>query len=103
MLSLNGKLKFRCTEDNLVDLIEVAAEDFDFENTWTDEDRGMGSEMGFEATVEAYCPNCNKEYQVYYMYTEYPVGAPNYEEFSIKDKNGEEVNVEILENTLTVF
>jgi hypothetical protein len=103
MVSLNGKLKFKCVENNHEDIIEVVAEDFNFENTWTDEDRGMGSEEGFEATVETLCPNCDKEYQVNYMYTEYPVGAPNCEEFSIRSKNGEEANVEILENSLTIF
>ena len=103
MISLKGKLKFNCIESDNVGLVEVVAEDFDFENTWTDDDRGMGTESGFEATVETTCPNCNREYQVHYMYTEYPQGAPNFEEFSIRDNNGEVIDVEILENSLTIF
>lgn len=103
MISLKGKLKFNCIESDHVGLVAVVAEDFDFENTWTENDRGMGAESGFEATVETTCPNCNREYQVYYMYTEYPQGAPNFEELSIRDTNGEEIDVEILENSLTIF
>ena len=103
MVSLEGKLIFKCVESDHVGLVEVVAGDFDFENTWTEPDRGMGTESGFEATVETTCPNCNREYQVHYMYTEYPQGAPNFEEFSIRDNNGEEIDVEILENSLTIF
>lgn len=103
MISLEGKLKFRCSDSDCVGVLGVSASEFDFENTWSHDERGMGTENGYEATVETICPICKKEYQVNYMYTEYPEGAPNYEEFSIRDASGKQAEVELLENSLTIF
>lgn len=63
----------------------------------------MDSEYGYEATIETICPKCKKEYQFYYMYTEYPLGAPNHEEFSIRDTYGKPVKAALIENSLTIF
>lgn len=95
---LSGKMKFKCSNKECSEVIELDSSDFDFQNTWSDEDRGMGTEEGYEGEVQLVCPNCNEEYEVSYEYTEYPIGAPNFED-------GPKINktVEILENTLTIF
>ncbi|MEI5994803.1 hypothetical protein [Candidatus Enterococcus mansonii] len=95
---LSGGAKFKCSNRECSEIIELNSNDFDFQNTWTDEDRGMGSEEGYEGEAQVVCPNCNEEYEVSYEYTEYPIGAPNFEEGPKFNKN-----VDILENTLTIF
>lgn len=103
MITLSGHLIFRFLGEGNQSLIKVNAEEFELENTWTDEDRGMGSEIGYESVVEINHPSNDKKYQIRFECSEYPVGAPNYEDLSIIDENGDSANVEIIENTLTIF
>ncbi|MRI70265.1 hypothetical protein FDP56_07510 [Enterococcus casseliflavus] len=95
---LSGDLVFICGKSNCGGTLEADSSEFDFDNTWTEEDRGMGSEEGYEALIEKKCPNCGEEYKISYTYTEYPVGALNFEEGPMFDKEVKDV-----QSTLTVF
>ncbi|WP_415367942.1 hypothetical protein [Erysipelothrix rhusiopathiae] len=93
-MALKGTLLFKCHCGNEV---KVNSNDFDFVNTWSDEDRGMGTEFGFDSEIDPTCTLCGKSHTIKFEYTEYPVGAINYENLII-DKD-----VEVLESTLTMF
>lgn len=93
-MSLKGSLVFKC---NCGEKIEINSSDFDFDNTWTDEDRGMGDEIGFEAEVYSACPSCDKVHTIKYEFSEYPVGAINYENLIIDN------DIEVVLSTLTMF
>lgn len=95
---LSGELFFTCGEKDCNGIIRVDSSEFDFENTWSDDDRGMGSELGYDAVLEKKCPKCGEEYNVSYSYTEYPVGALNFEDGPNFDKAVKDIN-----STLTVF
>lgn len=95
---LSGKLIFKCGKGNCGGILKADSSEFDFENTWIDDDRSMGSEEGYEAMLEKKCPNCGEEYSISYTYTEYPVGALNFEDGPNFDKEVKDVK-----STLTVF
>lgn len=95
---LSGELIFTCGKNNCGGVLKADSSEFDFENTWSDDDRGMGSEEGYEALIEKKCPNCGEEYDIGFTYTEYPVGALNYEDGPTFNKEVKDVK-----STLTVF
>lgn len=94
-MNLTGSIVFECGNTDCKEHITVDASEFDLQNTSSDE-RDMGSEEFYEDTVEKNCPNCNTQYNIHYECSEYPVGAPNYEDLHI-DKP-----FTMLEKTLTV-
>lgn len=95
---LNGNLIFTCGNSNCGGIMEADSSEFDFENSWADEDRSMGPEVGYEASVEKKCPNCGEEYIIRYGYSEYPVGALDSEDGPIFYKEVKDVK-----STLTIF
>lgn len=95
---LSGTLCFTCGKDGCNESIKIDSGEFDFQNTWSDEERSMGTEEGYEAAVYVACPNCGEEYEVSYSYSEYPIGAINFEDGPHFDKE-----VKKIKSTLTVF
>lgn len=95
---ISGKASFKCSNKDCCEKIIINGSDFDIESTWTDNDRGMGSEEGYDGTLNVTCPNCGEKIEVLFEYTEYPAGAPNFEDGPKFDKKVSEV-----ESTLTIF
>lgn len=95
---ISGKASFICSNKDCDENFVVNGSDFDVQNTWTDEDRGMGAEEGYEGTLNVTCPKCGEEIEVTFEFTEYPVGAPNYEDGPKFDKEVSDVK-----STLSIF
>ena len=103
MLYLNGYLVFRFLDDDNRELIKIDAKEFEIENTWTNENRGMGAENGYESVIQINHPSNDKEYQIRLEFTEYPIGALNYKKLSIIDEEEKDAEVEIVKNTLNII
>lgn len=95
---LSGKVTFKCSNVECQEVMHVNSSDFDIDCTWSDENRGMGQENGYEGNITINCPACGEEIEVKYEYTEYPIGSPNFEDGPNFNKE-----VTVLENTLTIY
>lgn len=97
MVSLKGKVSFRCSNSECSEIMEIDADEFNMDCIWSDEGN-MGPKNGYEGVVYKTCPNCEEEIGVSYKFVEYPIGNPDFIEGPSFDKD-----VEVLKNTLDVY
>ncbi|MCH4167696.1 MAG: hypothetical protein LKF42_00455 [Streptococcaceae bacterium] len=96
-MNLTGFVIVKCGKSLCDGTVESDSGEFDLQQTWTDEDRGMGEEIFYSAEVYKKCPECGEEYTLSFECSEYPAGAPNYEDFGVNK------DAKVIKNTLSIF
>lgn len=81
MSIVNGTFSLSCSKCGKQH--DFTAEDADFEDSYGGE-RQMGPENGYVWKTEFNCDNCGNEIEVEYEVWEYPVGAFNTDQLTIK-------------------